>query len=98
MKTVCKYIVLALSYLFVGVSALNAGWNDFTDTGRPENPYDSDSYSLDIGITTVKDSLNDIETTRTFSQYVQDIVVYILGFVSLIAVIYIIYAGFRILT
>ena len=41
--------------------------------------------------------IDGIETSRTFSQYVQDIAIYVLWFVSLVAVLYIIYAGFRIL-
>ena len=34
---------------------------------------------------------------KTFSQFAQDIVVYLLSFVTIIAVIYIIYAGFQVL-
>lgn len=45
----------------------------------------------------IKNSLSDIETERTASEYIQDIVAYLLTFLALIAVIYIIYAGFNIL-
>lgn len=41
--------------------------------------------------------IEDIETERTLSVFIQDVVWYVLTFVSLIAVIYVIYAGFRIL-
>lgn len=41
---------------------------------------------------------NDIETDKKFSEYIVDVVKYILTFVSLIAVIYIMYAWFMILT
>jgi len=45
----------------------------------------------------IKDSLWDIETDRSISQYIQDIVAYLLTFLALISVIYIMYAGFNIL-
>ncbi len=54
--------------------------------------------SLDEWIDVVKRDLNDLETTRTASQYVQDIVRYLLTFITIIAVFYIIYAWFKILT
>jgi len=39
-----------------------------------------------------------IETKRDGVTYVQDIVKYLMGFVSLVGVFYILYAGFRVLT
>lgn len=54
--------------------------------------------SLDEWIDVVKRDLNDLETTRTASQYVQDLVRYLLTFITIIAVFYIIYAWFKILT
>jgi uncharacterized membrane protein YwzB len=54
--------------------------------------------NLDTGIENVRNTVKWIEQERTFSEYVQDIVVYMLSFISIIAVIYIIYAWFRILT
>lgn len=42
--------------------------------------------------------INDIEKNRKFSQYVQDIIAYLLVFLSVVGVAYIIYAGFQILT
>jgi len=54
---------------------------------------------LDTGIAEVKENLwDEIEKKDTASQYIQKIVKYALTFVTLIAVIYIIYAWFRILT
>ncbi|MCP4524270.1 MAG: TrbC/VirB2 family protein, partial [Candidatus Gracilibacteria bacterium] len=38
-----------------------------------------------------------IEKEQTASEYIQNIVAYLLGFVAIIAVLYIIYAGFNIL-
>ncbi len=42
--------------------------------------------------------IEDVITEWKFSDVIQDVIVYFLGFITLIAVIYIIYAGFRILT
>jgi len=60
-----------------------------------------DCWWVDCNIETwvriIKDEVNSIETERSFSQYIQDIVAYILTFVSIIAVIYIIYAWIRIM-
>ena len=52
---------------------------------------------LNNWIQNVKWQINNVETNRTFSQYSQDIIKYILWFITLIAVIYIIYAWFNIL-
>jgi hypothetical protein len=46
----------------------------------------------------VKNDLNDIEKNRTTSQYIQDVVAYLLTFITIIAVFYIIYAWFKVLT
>lgn len=46
----------------------------------------------------MKDGITGIETGKTFSQYVQDIIIYLLGFLTLIVVILIMWAGFSILT
>ncbi len=43
-------------------------------------------------------NIDGLQTEGTFSEFIQNIVVYLLGFVTLAAVIYIMYAGFRILT
>lgn len=53
--------------------------------------------SLTGWIDAIKGSLWGIETTRSASQYVQDLVIYVLGFITLIAVIYVIYAWFMIM-
>ena len=54
--------------------------------------------NIDTWVKIVKETVNWIETERSASEYIQDIVAYLLTFISIIAVIYIIYAWFRILT
>ena len=46
----------------------------------------------------VRDSINDIEKDRSARDYIQDVVIYLLYFVSLIALLFIIYSWFNILT
>lgn len=52
---------------------------------------------IDRGIDLVWTWIDWVETWRSFSVLIQDIAIYILWYVSLIAVIYILYAWFRIL-
>lgn len=54
--------------------------------------------NLEWGINQVKTNVNGIVTNQTFSEFVQDKVVFLMGFVTLIAVLYIIFSGFKILT
>jgi len=56
-----------------------------------------DDCGLQEGIDLVKDGITDLETDRSASEYIQDIVAYLLTFISLLAVIYIIYSGFQIM-
>lgn len=58
-----------------------------------------DSCSLSWGIDLIKKAdIKGLQTDVKFSVFIQDIVIYLLWFVSLIAVIYIIWAWFRVLT
>lgn len=59
-------------------------------------PYSSSWY--EGWVNEIKDHLTNIETTKTLSEYIQDIVKYLLTFISIVAVVYIIYAWFRVLT
>ena len=57
-----------------------------------------DECGLEQWVKLVKTSVEDIDTEWEASDKIQDIIKYLLWFVTLIAVIYIIYAWFRILT
>jgi len=54
--------------------------------------------SLEEWTKIVKNDINSIEKQRTLSVYIQDVIKYLLTFISILAVIYIIYAWFKILT
>ena len=59
----------------------------------------SDRYcSIEKGQTIVKDGINNIQKEKKFSEYIQDVVAYLIGFLALVGVIYIIYSGFVVLT
>lgn len=75
-----------------------SGWFSFgTCEVRPPICNDG-SCTLSNGVTVVGKSVDGLITNRPLSTYAQDIVVYLLGFISLIAVIYIMYAGFQVIT
>lgn len=100
MKNIVRlFLVLVLSLSFL--SEINASWlSDFLDQDNYEIPIDDCGWNCDSisdGTNLVKYEINDIEKDRTFSQFVQDILIYLLWFLSLIAIIYIIYAWFMIL-
>ncbi|MDD2487034.1 MAG: PKD domain-containing protein [Candidatus Gracilibacteria bacterium] len=59
---------------------------------------DGDDCSIEKGVSIVKQDVQNIETEKKFSNYIQDITAYLMFFVALIGVLYIIYAGFNILT
>ena len=56
-----------------------------------------DECNLSRWVEIVKWTVTGIETERPLSEYIQDITVYILSFLTIVSVIYIIYAWFRIL-
>lgn len=89
------FFIISLCFL----SVTHGGWFDsFIDDSQPNAYICSDGEcGLDAGIELAKQGINDIEKDRTLSEYIQDVIVYLLTFVSIIAVIYIIYAGFNIL-
>ncbi len=94
-----------LRYVFVllcifGLSLSPASWAWFgVDDGAPAVRYcnDGEECGLEAGIDAIQDTLGGIENDRSASEYIQDVIRYLLTFISIIAVIYIIYAGFQIL-
>lgn len=62
------------------------------------DPASAKYCSLDRGTQIVSGNINDIEKTRKFSVFIQDIIAYLLMFLGIVGVIYIIYAGFNVLT
>lgn len=73
-----------------GTSIFGDNWNT--------NPYcSSGDCGLGEWIDAVWAGVNGIVTDKSFSQYIQDIVKFLLSFLSVIAVIYIIYAGFTLM-
>lgn len=74
------------------------GWFSFASSCETKIPVCSDGKcNLDQGVHDLKDVINGLFTGKPISQYIQDIVKYLLSFVSIIGVIYIIYAGFQLL-
>ncbi|NDK10167.1 hypothetical protein GW846_05320 [Candidatus Gracilibacteria bacterium] len=99
MKHVLQIFCLILLFLgsFMGVDA--AFFDQFSGQGSPEIRYcdDPGECGLERGTQIIRGEVDGLETDRSLSEYVQDVVLYLLTFISLIAVIYVIYAGFQIL-
>lgn len=101
MKTthILKYIFWTLIAYITTLQTMSAGFFDnFINSGNTRSRYcQDDECGVQQGIDLVGTWINDVETERTLSEYVQDVAEFALTFVSIIAVLYIIYAGFRIL-
>lgn len=93
-----KTVIISTMLLFSLSVWVDAAFSIRESWSAPTVRYcDGGECGLQEGTEIIKDSLSDIETERTASQYIQDIVAYLLTFLAIIAVIYIIYAGFNIL-
>ncbi|MDD3301944.1 MAG: hypothetical protein PHN31_00170 [Candidatus Gracilibacteria bacterium] len=88
-----KKLVLSIFLLFT-ISQINA--YDVIGNNNYDNPYNTSGYTG--GLSEIKDHLDNIVVDQTLSEFIQNVVQYGLTFISIIAVVYIIYAGFRILT
>lgn len=93
------YIFSTLSaYLSYSPTSYASFFDNFINSGNTRSRYcQGDECGVQQGIDLVGTWINDVETERTLSEYVQDVAEFALTFVSIIAVLYIIYAGFRIL-
>ena len=87
--------------LLILSTLLSLSWVHATLFGDSDikNPYCVEQdCSRDDWIEEVRNNLDGIIIDRPLSEYIQDVVQFLLGFLSIIAVIYIIYAGFVLLT
>ncbi len=74
------------------------GWFSFASNCETRIPVCNDGKcSIKDGVNSVGSWMDGLLTDKPISQYIQDIVKYLLGFVSIIGVIYIIYAGFQLM-
>jgi len=93
-KTIIRNIFL-IWILFFSLSQTFAE-SIFSDTGQL--PYcDSNECGYQQWLKKVEWIVDDIEKSQTLSEYIQSVVIYLLTFITIIAVIYIIYAWFRIM-
>lgn len=98
MKIFSKIISIILMFV-VGWISVHA-WiiDDLFDSGRPQVWIcQDDDCNLQWGVEQVWDHLGWVVTDQTASSYIQEVIIFLIGFISLIAVIYIIYAWFNIM-
>ena len=92
-----KKIFIAIILFFVSLNSSYAGFFEEFFDATPKIQYCKDWECWINKWTESVKWVNWIVTDRKFSQYVQDVIKYILTFVFIIAVIYIIYAWFNLL-
>lgn len=100
MKIISKVLLMViLSFTTFSINTNAWFFEDLFEESQPKVHIDCGEQDCNINTWTelVKNSVTWIETERTLSEYIQDVVVYLLWFLSIIAVLYIIYAWFRIL-
>ncbi len=94
MKFVYRLIIFLLIF-----SSSYLTYAGLFDNGNPTIPYCNGTPCwLKDWVNEVRAWVIDMETNRWFSDYIQDIAIYVLSFISIIAVIYLMYAGFIVLT
>ena len=69
----------------------------WASTTCPTSPYANPSYNLASGVDSVTKAVNGQITNKGITEYAQQIITYLMGFISIIAVLYIIYAGFQLM-
>ncbi len=100
MKKIILSVFTFLTIFWISISWVSAGFlSDLFDWDWAQ-PYicQNDDCGTDDGIEAVRDALDGSEKNKPASQYIQDIVNYVLTFMAIVWVLYIIYAGFNILT
>jgi len=111
MKFIINIFILIVVLLWTGVSFSYAWTLDSYDNVKSTWDtlrWDSDNEKIQYcdwddecwikeWIEKLQGKIDDVEEDRALSEYVQDIIEYLLWFITLIAVIYIIYAWFNIL-
>lgn len=100
MKLFSKLFILTILLVsWILTTQVNAWIKDFFNSGTPEAYIcqGDNECGIDVGVDVLKDNLEGIEKNKSASVYIQDVIIFLIGFMSLIAVIYIIYAGFNIL-
>ncbi|MDD2693987.1 MAG: hypothetical protein PHY14_03570 [Candidatus Gracilibacteria bacterium] len=102
-KRILTYVLHSI-VIFLGlvmspfVFADCSGWFSFGSCEVKPPICNDNSCSLSGGVEAVGNAVSGFVTKKTLTAYVQDIIVYLLGFISLIGVIYIMYAGFQVMT
>lgn len=107
-KTYLLSVIAVLLVAFFSFSPIASAcnlfnWTDCESTSsvnycNSNDPASAKYCSLDRGTQIVSGNINSIEKSRPFSVWIQDVIAYLLLFLGIVGVIYIIYAGFHVLT
>lgn len=93
--------ILVCSVVFLASTPFTSAgfFDDFITNGSPDVRYcDTEGECwIQEGIDLIEWNLDNIVTDQKASEYIQNIIIYLLGLISIVGVIYIMYAGFMIL-
>ena len=98
-------LILSLIFaIFFGISSVFAqksngsAFDHFGQKNSPKVQYCNDGHcTLKEGVNDGSEALGNNITTKPVSEYAQDVVIYLMTFVTIIGVIYVIWSGFRIM-
>lgn len=94
-RNIVKNIVLIGGLFFSFIGTIYA--NNFFDVWKLPFCNNEGECWYRQWLEAIKNSINGMIINKTLSEYIQDVIAYLLSFISIIAVIYIIYAWFRIM-
>jgi len=102
LRFVLALIVGLLPMFWMFLSDASAGcdwWFNFSNQCDIQPPYcpNQNDCSIDKWVDVTGKLTNGLITQKPISEYAQDIIKYLMSFISIIAVIYIIYAGFSVM-
>ena len=99
---ICIFILVSLASISVSYAASSCGWWSWSSSScgsATSIPYcQGTSCDPDNAKKAVDKATNGIFIQKTAAQYAVDVVRYLLWFVTLVGVIYVIYAGFQLMT
>ncbi len=104
MRTFLRTLIIIIALIpTLSTYASYCDWFSFADTSSCGDPkkiqYCQDgSCSLSGSVSATENLADGLFTKKTLANFAQDIIKYFLGFVTLIGVIYVIYAGFQLMT
>jgi len=95
MKKIISFLVLLFCSFFIFNNSF--AWSFDYSTTEVKVDCGWGECNLEKWVDLVRWELDGIEKDKSFSEYIQDVTLYVISFVSFIALLYIVYSGFTII-